>query len=129
MFPDLRIEEQGRIVDPALGRAALVTGLVDLALVPLPARGQAVESVVGGTRLVRCPPACGRGLRTAFSPVAFALARRLGEIGRGPRAATGLGVTGRNLLIATGLRESVRDPLLVEEVGVTARTRSPSPLL
>ena len=71
MFPDLWIEEQGRIVEPAL-------------------------------------------------------ARRLGEIGRGPRTATGLGgialgVTGCDLLIATGLGESVRDPLLVGEVAVTAR--------
>ena len=32
MFPGLRIEEQGRIVGPALGRPALVTGPVDLAL-------------------------------------------------------------------------------------------------
>ena len=42
VFPDLRIEEQGRIVEPALGRAALVAGLVDLALTLLPALGQAV---------------------------------------------------------------------------------------
>ena len=125
-----------RIVEPGLGRPALVTGLIDLALVPLPAHGQAVKSIVGGTRLIRCPPACGRGgtgrgVQTAFGPVAFALARRLGEIGRGPQTATGLsgiglGVTGRNLLIAAGLGESVRDPLLVVGVAVTAR--SPSPL-
>ena len=49
VFPDLRIEEQGRIVEPALGRAAPVAGLGNLA--PLTARGQAVESVVAGTRL------------------------------------------------------------------------------
>ena len=33
VFPDLRIEEQGRIVEPALGRTALVTGPVVLARV------------------------------------------------------------------------------------------------
>ena len=124
VFPDLRIEEQGRIVEPALDRAALVAGLGDLALAPLPARGQAVESVVGGPRL-------GRGLRTAIGCVVFALARFLGKIGRGPRTATGLagialGVTSHDHLIATGLGGSVRDPLLVGEVAVTAR--SPSPL-
>ena len=37
MFPDLRIEEQGRIVEPALGRTALVA--VGLALAPLTVRG------------------------------------------------------------------------------------------
>ena len=123
VFPHLRVEEQGRIVEPALGRAALVAGLDDLALALLPARGQAVESVVAGTRLGRCPPACGRGLLTAISRVAFALARCLGETGRGPRAATGiaLGVTGRDLLLATGLNGSVRDPLLIGEVDVTTR--------
>ena len=44
-FPDLRIEEQGRIVEPALGRIALVTGPVVLALALLTTCGQAVESV------------------------------------------------------------------------------------
>ena len=143
VFPDLRIEEQGRIVEPALGRAALVAGLGDLALAPLSARGQAVKSVVGKTRIGRCPLASGCGLLTAIGRVAFALARCLGETGRsprtaigrvafalacclgetgrGPRTATGLagialGVTGRDLLLATGLGGSVRDPLLVGEV-------------
>ena len=45
VFPDLRIEEQGRIAEPALGRPALVTGPVVLTLALLTARGQAVESV------------------------------------------------------------------------------------
>ena len=128
VFPDLRIEEQGRIVEPALCRPALVTGLVDLALAPLPAHGQAVESVVDGTRLVRCPPACGRGgtdrcLLTAIGRVAScSLSHQcLGEIGRDLRTATTLGATGRDLRIATGLGGSVRDPLLVGEVTVTAR--------
>ena len=39
VFPDLRIEEQGRIVEPALGRTALVTVAVVLALTPLTVRG------------------------------------------------------------------------------------------
>ena len=68
----------------------------------------------------------GRGPRTTFDRVAFALARCLGEIGRSPRTTTGLGgialdLTGHDLLIATGLGGSVRNPLLVEEVAVTAR--------
>ena len=62
LFPDLRVEEQGRIVGPALSWPALVTGPVDLAFALLPAHGQAVESVVGGSRLGRCPPASGRGV-------------------------------------------------------------------
>ena len=74
VFPDLQIEEQGRIVEPALGRAAPVAGLGDLALVPLPAHGPAVKSVTAGTRLGHCPPACGRdvadrGLLTAIGRV------------------------------------------------------------
>ena len=129
VFPNLRIEEQRRIVEPALGRAALVAGLGDLALAPLPARGQAVESIVSGTHLGRCPPACGRsvigrGLLTAIDRVAFALARFLGEIGRSPRTATGLARIGRDLLIATGLSRSVRDPLLVGEFAVTAHSHA-----
>ena len=39
VFPDLRIEEQGRIVEPALGRTAFVTVAVVLALAPLTVRG------------------------------------------------------------------------------------------
>ena len=59
VFPDLRIEEQGRIVELALGRTALVTVAVDLALAPLAVRSQAVESVGGGHPLGRCPPVSG----------------------------------------------------------------------
>ena len=75
VFPDLRIEEQGRIAEPALSRTALVTGAAVLALALLTARSQAVESVGGGPRLGRCPPASsrveiGRGLRTAPGRVA-----------------------------------------------------------
>ena len=117
VYPDLRIEEQGRIAEPAVGRTAPVTGAVVLA----------VERVGGGPRLVRCPPASGhgaigRGLRTAPSRVAFALT--LGETGLNPRIDTGLAetafaVTGRGLLTATGRVDSVRDPLLAGEVVVT----------
>ena len=57
VFPDLRIEEQGRIAEPALGQPSLVTGPVVLALALLTGRGQAVESIGGGPRLDRCPPA------------------------------------------------------------------------
>ena len=124
VFPDLRIEEQGRIAGPAL-----VTGPVVLTLVLLTARSQAVESVGGGPRLDRCPPASGcdmigRGLRTAPGRVAFALA--LGETGRDPRIDTGLGettfdVTGCGLLTATDRVDSVRVPLLAGEVVVTVR--------
>ena len=39
VFPDLRIEEQGRIVEPILDRAALVTVTVFLALALLTVRG------------------------------------------------------------------------------------------
>ena len=39
VFPDLRIEEQGRIIEPALGRTALVTVAVVLTLAQLTVRG------------------------------------------------------------------------------------------
>ena len=38
VFPDLRIEEQGRVAEPALGRTALLTGAAILALALLTAR-------------------------------------------------------------------------------------------
>ena len=71
VFPDLWIEEQGRIAEPALVRTAPMTGPVVLSLALLAARGQAVESIGGGPRLVRCPPASGRGLWTAPGRVAL----------------------------------------------------------
>ena len=69
VFPNLRVEEQGRITEPILGRTALAIAPVILALALLTARGQVVKSVGGGSRLDRCPPANGRdviglGLRT-----------------------------------------------------------------
>ena len=127
VFPDLRIEEQGRIAEPVLGRTALAIAPVVLAL--LTARSQAVERVGGGGRLDSCPPANGRamiglGLRTAPDHVAFALG--LGGIGRDLPIATGLAataldVTGRILRTATDHVDSIRDPLLVGEVVVTIR--------
>ena len=39
VFPDLRIEEQGRIEEPVLGWMALVTVAVVLAHAPLTVRG------------------------------------------------------------------------------------------
>ena len=126
-FPDLRI------VELALGRTALVTVVVVLALAPLTVRGQEVESVGGGHPLGRCPPASGRAmsgrdLRIAPAPSACALA--LGETSLDPRIDTGLtgtalGVTGRGLLTATGHVDSVRVPPLAGELAVT---RSPSSL-
>ena len=124
VFPDLQIEEQGRIAGPALDQPALVTGPVALAL--LTTCGQAVERVGGGPRLGRCPPASviGRGLWTAPDRVTFALALR--ESGRDPRIATGLAetafdVTGRGLQTATNCVDSARDPLFAGEVAVTVR--------
>ena len=93
VFPDLRIEEQGR--------TALVTVAVVLALALLPVFGQEVESVGGGRPLGRCPPASGRDLRIA--PALGACALVLGVTGLDPRidtglAGTALSVTGRGLL-------------------------------
>ena len=101
MFPDLRIEEQGRIVELALGQTALVTVAIVLALAPLTIRGQAVESVRGGHLLGRCSPASGRDLRIAPA----------------------LGATGRGLLTATDPVDSLRVPVLAGKLAVT---RSPS---
>ena len=118
VFPDLRIEGQGRIVELALGRTALVIVAVVLALAPLTVRGQAVESVGGGHPLGRCPPANGCDLCIAPALVACALA--LGETGL---AGTALDVTGRGLLTATDHSDSMRVPPLARELAVT---RSPS---
>ena len=87
VVPDLRIEEHGRIGELARGRTALVTVAVVLALAPLPVHGQEVESVEGGRRLGRCPPACGRDLRIAPALNAYALIP--GETGLDPRIDTG----------------------------------------
>ena len=113
VLPDPRIEEQGRIVKLALGRTALVTVAVVLALAPLTVRCQVVESVEAGHPLGHCPPASGRDLRIATALSVCALV--LGE--------TALGVAGRGLLTATDQVDSMRVPQLVGELAVT---RSPS---
>ena len=123
MFPDLRIEEQGRIVEPALSRTALVTMAVVLALAPLTVQGWAVESVGGGCLLGRCPTANGRDLLIA--PVAFALA--LGETGLDPRIDTALDVTGRGLLTATGRCDRSRSSDLPRHSRDRSRSRGRSP--
>ena len=104
VLPDPRIEEQGRIVELALGRTALVT--------------VAVESVEGGHPPVSDHAASGRDLQIA--PALSACALVLGETGL---AETALDVTGRGLLTATDHSDSVRVPLLAGELAVT---RSPS---
>ena len=109
VLPDPRIEEQGRIVELALGRTALVTVAVVLALAPLTVRGQAIESVEGGHPL-------GRDLRIAPALI-------LGETGLDPRIDTGLAETALGLLTASDHGDSVRVPLLAWELAVT---RSPS---
>ena len=127
----LRLEKHGRIVEPALGRVALVTGLV--ALAPLPARGQAVESVVGVTRLDRFLPVRGRGgidrgLWTAIDPVEFARARfprrdrsRSSDRYRSRRDRSR---RDRSRSEATGRDRSVRDPMFAREVAVTSRSHA-----
>ena len=108
MLHDPRIEEQGRIIELALDRTALVT--VAIVLATLTVRGQAVKSVEGGHPLGRCPPVSGRDLRIATALGVCALV---------------FGVTGRSLLTATDQVDSVRVPQLVGELAVT---RSPSSL-
>ena len=61
-LPGLLAEKHGRIVEPAPGWLALMTGLVGHALAPLPIRGLAVESVVNGSRYDLRPPVNGLGV-------------------------------------------------------------------
>ena len=77
-LPDLRLGKPGRSVEPALGRMALVTGLVAHAVSPLSVLGLAVDDAVGVDRLDCCFPLNGRGaivggLWTAGGFIAFAL--------------------------------------------------------
>ena len=126
VFPVLRSEEQGRIAELALGRTALVTVGVVLALAPFPVRGQEVESVGGGHLLGRCPPASRRDLWIA--PALGACALVFEETGLDPRidAETALGMTGRGLLTATDHVVCVRIPPLVGRLAVTRSSTSPS---
>ena len=131
VVPDLRTEEHGRIGELALGRTALVTVAVALALAPLTVRGQEDESVEGGHLPGRCPPAsgrvaCGRDLRIA--PALDACALVLRETGLDPQIDTGLAetalaVTGHGLLTTTDHVDSVCVPLLAEELAVPRRCR------
>ena len=126
-FPILRSEEHGRIVELALGRTALVTVAVVLALDPLPVRGQEVESVGGGHLLGHT--SIGRDLR--ITPAFGACALVLRETGLGPRVDTGLtetalGVTGRGLLTTTDHVVSVCVPQLVGRLAVTLSSTSHS---
>ena len=123
MVPDLRIEEHGRIREPGLERVAPVDVAVVLALSPLPVRGQEVKSVDAGHRpgrslLVPAHAVTGRGMEALGH----------GETGLDPRIDTGLAVTGRGLLIATGRAVSERVPLPAGEIGVTARGHTLSQL-
>ena len=102
----------------------LATGVLAL----LPVRGQAVEGIVVIARLDRYLPLNGHavidcGLLTAVDLVVIALARCPGVSGCGlmTAAGTALSVTDRGLLPAVGLVGSVRVPMFVGEVAVTAR--------
>ena len=128
-LPGLLAEKHGRIVEPAPGWLALVTDLVGRALVPLPVRGLAVESVVDGSRRDLLPPVyglgvTGRGLRTATGLAAFASVRVPAVTSRGLLTAAGLvgialAVTGLVLLTVTGLGASVRVPMVARGLVVT----------
>ena len=126
MFPDLRIEEHGRIGELGHGRVAPV----DVAIVlVLSVRGHEVESVDDGHRpgrslLMPAHAVTGRGLLTATGRCVEALGH--GETGLDPRIDTGLAMTalgmpGRGQLTATGHAVSERIPLPAGEIGVTAR--------
>ena len=122
MVPNVQIEEHGRIGELALGRTALVTVAVALALALLTVRGQDVE---GSHLLGRCHSASGRDLLIA--PALDECALILGETNLDPRIDTGLAetalaVTGRGLLTATDHVDSVSVSLLSVKLEVT---RSP----
>ena len=140
VLPGIRPEKLGRIVEPGLSACALA---------PLPARGQAVESVVDVTHLGRCLPASGRGV------IDRSLLGRIVEPGLGACAlaplsargqavesvvdvthlgrclpASGRGVIDRGLLTAIGLvafalarcfGEIGRGPRTATSLGVTGR--------
>ena len=127
-LPEFRLEKQGRIVGPAHGRMVLVTDLATGVLALLPVCGQAVEDFVVVARLDRYLPMSGHVV-TAVDLVVLALARCLGVSGCGLMTAavlagTALNVTGLGLLPAVGLGGSVRVPMFVGEVAVTARSQA-----
>ena len=109
----------------------LVTDLATGVLALLPVHGQAVVDIVVVARLDCYLPMNGHvvidcGLLTAVDLVVLALARCPGVSGcclttAAGFAGTALSVTGRCLLPAVGLGGSVRVPMFVGEVAVTAR--------
>ena len=77
-LPNLRLGKPGRSAEPALGRMALVTGLVAHSVSPLSVHGSAVDVAVDMDRLDCCFPLNGRSaivgdLWTASVFIAFAL--------------------------------------------------------
>ena len=127
--PDLRIEDRGRIRGLGHERVARVDVAIALALVPLPIRGQEVESVGSGgrprrSRLVPAHAVSSPGLWTATAHGVEALG--LDVTGLDPRTDTGhavtaLDVSSRGRLTATVRVVSERVPLPAGERGVTAR--------
>ena len=121
----LRGVDRGRIRGLGLERVALV----DVAVAPLPVRGQEGVSVGGGHRprhalLVVGHAVSGRGLLTATALGVEALGRVV--TGLAPRidtghAVTALGGSGRGLLTATAPVVSVRVPLPVGGSGAIVR--------
>ena len=124
VVPDLRIVEHGRIRELVHGRVVFVDR-VRLSRSRSSSRSRSeVESVEGGHRRGCSLPVCGHVAIGSSLLTATALdvcALFLGETSLDPRIDTGLGVTGRGLLTATGHIVSVRVPLPAEEIGVTAR--------
>ena len=120
VVPDLRIVEHGRIRELVHGQVVFVDrGRLSRSRSSSRSRSE-VESVEGGHRRGCSLAVCGRvaigsGLLTATALDVCALF--LGETGLD----TGLAVTGRGLLTATGHIVSVRVPLPAGEIGVTAR--------
>ena len=121
-LPGLLAEKHGRIVEPAPGWLALMTGLIGRTLAPLPVSGLAVESVVGGSRCDLLPPVHGlsmtdRSLRTATGLATFTPVRGPTVTGRGLLTAAGLvgialAVTGLGFLTAAGLGASDCFPMV-----------------
>ena len=116
VFPDLRIEEQGRIAGPALGRPALVTSPVVLVFALLTASGQERRRRASSRSLSSRERSRRDRSRSSDSS----------RSRRDPRMATGLAEIAFNVIdcglqTVTDCDNSTRDLLLVEEVAVTVR--------